>query len=261
MLRSTFLHAVGADARLERNLWRQGALTWEEFLRGPYDVPDEAAIKSEIEGSIAALDEKDRTFFSRRLPSAYRWRAFDEFGEKTAYLDIETDGRTLITVIGVFDGFEMHQYVLGDNLNDFRRDIEQYDLIVTYFGENFDLPMIQRNFPSVFFDQVHIDLCPVLRRLGYKGGLKKVERLMGIYRDGDVDGLDGRAAIRLWQDHIDGKRGALDLLLKYNYDDCANLAVLMKKAYKKLRADTGYDAIARRVKADAAVSDSRSAAD
>jgi uncharacterized protein YprB with RNaseH-like and TPR domain len=75
----------------------------------------------------------------------------------------------------------------------------------------------------------------LLRRLGYKGGLKNVEAQLGIERLPETQGLDGRDAIRLWWQWRDyGSERALELLLSYNREDVVNLLPLLEFAYRKL---------------------------
>ena len=55
-------------------------------------------------------DKKNHEFFSNKLLSKYHWRAYEDFKDKTCFLDIETTGlskeRNSITTIGMFDGKE-----------------------------------------------------------------------------------------------------------------------------------------------------------
>ena len=53
-------------------------------------------------------------------------------------------------------------------------------LLVTFFGSGFDLPVLRHAFPQVRFDVLHIDLCYSLKRLGYSGGLKRVESALAM---------------------------------------------------------------------------------
>jgi len=72
-----------------------------------------------------------------------------------------------------------------------------------------------------------VDLCYLLRRLGLTGGLKHVERQLGISRRPEVKGLDGLDATRLWREYRRGSREALDLLLTYNKEDVVNMEALL----------------------------------
>ncbi len=81
-----------------------------------------------------------------------------------------------------------------------------------------------------------------LKRLGYKGGLKKIEQQAGISRQSDVSGLNGYDAVRLWQKYRRGKKKALDLLIRYNQEDVINLKTLMHMGYEQMREEF-FDAV------------------
>ena len=167
------------------------------------------------------------------------WRAFPEFRDSCVYLDIETDGGkggNSITTIGLYDGNEFTALVQGDNLENFRDIFSQYSMIVTFFGAGFDVPMLQKRYKDVLFDQIHIDLCPTLRRLGLRGGLKSIEKQLGLSRGEDTDGLSGYDAIRLWNRYKTlGDDRALQTLIAYNREDVVNLETLAEHAYFGLR--------------------------
>jgi uncharacterized protein YprB with RNaseH-like and TPR domain len=59
------------------------------------------------------------------------------------------------------------------------------------------------------------------RKLDLSGGLKEIERDLGL--DRDRPDLSGRDAVRLWRDHERGRDGALDTLIEYNREDTVNL--------------------------------------
>jgi uncharacterized protein YprB with RNaseH-like and TPR domain len=120
---------------------------------------------------------------------------------------------------------------------------------VTFFGTGFDLPFLKRRFPvleSVFADRLHIDLCPMLKRLGHTGGLKRIEQELKISRVPETDGLSGMDAVRLWRAFRRGGRGADEarsLLLAYNREDVINMQTLLNYARPRLEAKAGYTKI------------------
>jgi len=242
MLRATFIHANGIGPATERRIWDAGVHDWESFLDRREDVGLSgrqcALLVPVIHESVDRFDAGNYRYFARRLASREHWRAFGELGNRAAFLDIETTGMHLdaaVTVIGVYDGVETKTFVKGFNLEDFADEIESYPLLVTYSGATFDLPHLRRRFAATKLDQLHIDLCPTLRRLGYKGGLKLVEQDLGITRPDHLLGLDGWDAVRLWHEWENGSREALDLLIDYNRADVVNLARLAEFAYRELR--------------------------
>ena len=172
--------------------------------------------------------------------SKYHWRAYDDFKDNVCFLDIETTGLSKhyndITTIGMFNGKESKVFINGQNLDEFKDEIKKYSYIVTFNGALFDLPFIKAKFPDAEFNHFHADLRFMLKRLGYTGGLKKIEKTLGIERESDLSELTGRDAVKLWhryKRHNDKK--ALDKLVRYNIEDIENLKILMEMSYKKLK--------------------------
>lgn len=242
MLTSTFIHIGGINFATERALWEQGALSWHDFLAEPKrwlaDGAEMAKVARAVERSSAKLGEGEYQFFARRLPRREHWRCFPEFRDSAVYLDIETVGgfgEDSITVIGLYDGIEYKAFIKDENMAEFPDAISRYSTVVTFFGGGFDIPMLRKSFPTIELDQFHIDLCPTMRRLGYRGGLKSIEMQLGIERSPETKGLTGRDAVRLWRRYMYGNSSALDTLLAYNRDDVVNLERLMETAYFDLR--------------------------
>ncbi len=142
-------------------------------------------------------------------------------------------------MVGLYDGKDFQCLVKGDNLENFRDIISNYSMIVTFFGSGFDLPMLTKRFPGLKFDQLHIDLCPTLRRVGIRGGLKKIEKEIGISRGDELEGLNGYDAILLWQRYQRNRDdSALEKLIAYNREDVVNLEKLAEIAFEKLKDHT-----------------------
>lgn len=249
MLTGTFLHAQGIGPTTERRLWAAGILSWEQALAAaPGDLPltsaQRALLLPTLEASADALARGDYRYFAQTLPQSEHWRAAPAFLDRVGFLDIETNGGVRadsITVIGVYDNNESRIYVKYRDLDEFADDAGRTALWVTFFGGGFDLPLLRRRFPHLPFDQLHIDLCPALRRLGYRGGLKKIENQLGIRRPPEVEGLDGWHAVQLWRQwRRHGDEDALRLLLAYNREDIENLSLLLAFAYGRLRAASGF---------------------
>jgi uncharacterized protein YprB with RNaseH-like and TPR domain len=242
MLTQSFIHLQGVGNTTEARLWERGATDWEAFLR----IKDALGMtrgKLEfwadcIQESQARLASGDSRYFARALAPRDQWRAFPQFRDRVLYLDIETMGTGVdddVTVVGVYDGQELRQYVRGINLHQFPREMEQCGLLVTFFGSGFDVPVLRHQFPGLRFDVLHIDLCHALKRLGYGGGLKRVETALGIARDAPVAGLSGWDAVRLWNEYRAGSGRSLARLLAYNEADVVNMERLMEIAYTGLR--------------------------
>jgi uncharacterized protein YprB with RNaseH-like and TPR domain len=238
MLKHTFQHLHGVGEKTEKRLWANGITCWEEFLNTPGQTrlapwQRELACR-ELEHSLAALEQRDAQYFSKRLPAALQWRLYPEFGQRVAYLDIETTGTAVdasaLTVIGIYDGSRPRVYVRGKNLDDFVTAVAEFTLLVTYNGKLFDLPILRRVF-GLPLAHAHIDLRFPLAALGYKGGLKKIERMVGLEREGPLALLDGWGAVLLWQYYQAGEVDALETLLRYNLEDVVHLPALLALVY------------------------------
>ncbi|MGQ0644088.1 MAG: ribonuclease H-like domain-containing protein [Elusimicrobiota bacterium] len=147
---------------------------------------------------------------------------------RRAYLDIETDWAMNITVVGVHrPGLGTRQWVRPRlSVEELRDFLLGADVLLTYNGACFDLPRIRA--------ELKLDLCAAFPHRDlmrdcwsrdFYGGLKAVEKRLGIARD--TDGVDGWAAVRLWERYkTRGDRDALELLLRYNREDVENLEAL-----------------------------------
>ena len=240
MLEHTFIHIPGIGPKTEKALWRHGVITWEHFLKvnhTPLSRSQDSLARKDLRASVENRD--NIRFFLQRLSSADIWRLFGKFKDKAVYLDIETtgfyQGVNEITVIGLYDGKTTKTFVQGINLDRFEFEIASYDLIITFNGSQFDLPFIRRQFPNISLPPAHIDLRFFLKRLGYKGGLKAIEKTFGLSRSPEIDGMDGYHAVLLWKAYQWGDRSALDRLIEYNTADIVNLKPLMEMGYQEMK--------------------------
>jgi uncharacterized protein YprB with RNaseH-like and TPR domain len=241
LLEHTFIHIPGIGPKTERRLWESGILTWKGFLaqeKGtPFSSHRHAYVKRHVEASIENRDNIH--FFQERLSSTNMWRVFERFKDRAVYLDIETSGGGQdpdeITVIGLYDGLSVQTFVNGMNLDGFELAVAEHDLVITFNGSQFDLPMIRRHFPHIAIPPAHIDLRFLLKRLGYSGGLKMIEKASGLARDRNIDGMNGYEAVMLWQAYRRGDHRALERLIQYNTADIVNLKPLMEKGYQEAK--------------------------
>ncbi len=246
MLRNTFVHLPGIGETTERRIWERDCHTWEELLNAPTSALPaclrDSAARKRVEDSVHHYARGEWGYFERCLPGAAKWRAFDPLRERTLYVDIETDGfDNNITVIGIYDGASFRAFVQGENLEDAREALEEAAVIVTYNGAGFDMPIIRSRFPYNLFNHVHIDLMWPLRRLGYTGGLKRIEMERGLSRTEETRDLSGWDAVYLWREYQRGSQEAGERLLKYNEEDVRNLEPLMVWVYDTLRKKVGLN--------------------
>lgn len=244
MLSSTFVILPGIGSVTERRLWQEGLLTWNDFLSQPR-IPGISAHRKqwydqELVQAQSAFDSGRLDYFTSRLPNRDHWRFFELCEPRTLYLDIETTGTSPhdgeVTVVGLHRRGETVCLVRGETLTIERlqAELDTCALLVTFFGTSFDVPYLRAKFPELRFSMPHFDLCFAARRLGLRGGLKQIERELGIERDSALHGLDGWDAVRLWMQWCAGDVAARNLLLAYNAADAANLAPLAKHVFEDI---------------------------
>lgn len=154
---------------------------------------------------------------------------------KRAYLDIETDENFCPTVVGIYIkdiGFKslVRPRIKADVLYSL---FDSVDVVVTYNGERFDLEVLEKKSGFSLPKRVQsLDLMYMCWELDLYGGLKKVEKTLGIIRDESVDGMNGYDAVKLWYEYESGDSKALSLLRLYNYYDVMNLVELENRLRK-----------------------------
>jgi uncharacterized protein YprB with RNaseH-like and TPR domain len=153
------------------------------------------------------------------------------YPDKVLFLDIETEGlskeRNDITVIGIYHQGAYRPFIKGLNLHRAFEFLSGIPIWVTFNGENFDIPFIKAKFPELSTPHLHIDLFQLTGAIGLKGGLKKIEKALGIIRK--TEGLNGYDAVKLWRRWEEfGDKSALRTLILYNREDVVNLKRIME---------------------------------
>ena len=235
----TFVKGIGVKAEVK--LRELGIRCWNDVIKKerPELFPKQKwhALWNGVNSAIKAIKILDISQLTTLIPKVQHWKMIPNFIDRIAYLDIETTGLShydsYITTIAVYDGTQVHDFVRGDNLNDFPAFISKFPAITTFYGKSFDIPFIKHEM-GIGFNQIHFDVCFLLRRLKITGGLKRIERHFGISR-GVLEDLDGFDAVRLWKKFKQTKeKEYLDTLLAYNNEDVINLEFLLYKAYNLL---------------------------
>ena len=247
MIESTFQIARGIGMSKERCIWDSGILTWNDFIDSDSVDGIKERKKAECDALFTEaydmLDKSDARGLGDMLKRTEHWRLFNRFRDSTAYLDIETDGLerdSTVTVVTVHrkdgtytltNGIDLDAGTLADAL-------DGCQLLVTFNGSCFDVPVLRNSFPKVDLDMPHFDLRFACRRVGLKGGLKTIEKDLGMHRDDDIEGVDGEDAVRLWKEWVrHGDRESLRILTEYNRADTINLENIAGTVYGRLVRD------------------------
>jgi uncharacterized protein YprB with RNaseH-like and TPR domain len=253
MLTRSFIFAKGMTDEVERQLWSRGLVSWEVVRKHPGEAAEVVGnsraqkLVEAVGEAQRALDAADLNWFKTNWPERELWRLWEGFcsAEQVALVDIETTGLTpgydQITVIGLADAKQARVYVAGrpmagdEVLDRFREAIKPYRLVVTFNGANFDVPFIEKQFreANFRFEQPHLDLIMPARSLGLTGGLKDMEKQIGIVRAGDIKEIRGQEAVQLWGMWKNaGDQSAYRRLTTYCKADCTNLQGFAAHIYK-----------------------------
>jgi uncharacterized protein YprB with RNaseH-like and TPR domain len=252
MIKHTFSVLDGVGERIEKWLWKNGIVTWEDFYNVDsvpfFSRERKELISSHLRFFSKGLEEGDGIIFARQIKRKEHWRFFEEFKNDAVCLDIETNGLTsdyggYVTMVGLYGGNEYTCLIRGQNLTEENliMALAPYKYLITFYGAVFDVPFLLKMYPSLRFHMLHYDICLEARRIGMRGGFKKFESRLGISRDDEVDGMDGYDAVRLWSLYQNGDEASLATLIKYNRADTVNLLVVAEYVYEHLKKATGIE--------------------
>ena len=168
---------------------------------------------------------------------------------RVLFLDTETTGfmgaGTVAFLIGVGwltdEGFTVRQYLMRDypeekyQLERLVDDLTRFDVICTFNGRSFDVPLLKDRFlmnrmRTACLDKPHIDLLHIARRV-WKLRLKKCnlgrleEAVLGICRVGDIPGAE--VPERFFSYLKTGQFCLLNEVIEHNAQDIASLCVLL----------------------------------
>jgi hypothetical protein len=249
MIRSSFCFLERIGIGKEKKLWAQGITDWDKFLNS-----------SRIKG-IAQHRKKyyDRKIIEARkelyslnssyfclMPRAEQWRLYDFFKEESVYMDIEVDNINSngdVLLVGLSDGISTKTMIRGINL-DFRvlqKELKNYKMIVTFNGSIFDLPFMKKRYPGLVPLLPQFDLRFACQKLGLTGGLKEVEKKLGIKRNKVVEEIYGGDPLLLWKRFLaTGDDYYMKLLVEYNEEDVFNLKKIADYCYRELKKSSEW---------------------
>jgi uncharacterized protein YprB with RNaseH-like and TPR domain len=239
-IENSFIPVSGVGERTERKLWKAGVTTWNDFDGSVVGSTTADRIESFIDTARSQLEAGNARYFGEQFPSGSQWRLYENFAERTCFLDIETTGldhnRDDVTVVGLHRGGDTEALVKNCDLTRerLRTELDAADMLVTFNGKRFDVPFLETSF-DLDIDVPHLDLMYPCRQLGLTGGLKKIEQRVGI--DRDRPDLSGRDAVRLWREYERGDERSLETLVSYNRDDTANMERLADVVTNRLHKD------------------------
>lgn len=226
---NSFIPVHGVGEKTERDLWAGGVTHWDAFDASALGPTLGARVEEFIAEAGDHLDRGNARFFREAFPDSEHWRLYEDFREDACFLDIETTGlskrRDDVTVVGLHREGETRTLVRGRDLDQeaLRRALSGTKLLVTFNGRRFDVPFLEERF-DLDLDLPHVDLMYPCRSVGLTGGLKAIEREVGIGREGPE--LSGWDAVRLWREYERGNADSLETLLEYNRADTRNLGTL-----------------------------------
>lgn len=246
MIRNSYVFLPGISEKTEKNIWKLGIRSWDDFMA-----------RKEIKGiskhrklfcdrklteARKNLYELNSPYFKDKLDSKDMWRLYGFFKEEAVFLDIEASGiesDAYITIVGLFDGINTKVMVRNMNLDldKLREELKKYKIIITFNGSRFDLPFLSKRCHDLFPDIPHIDLRTMCSKAGIKGGLKDIEKELGIKRQNKIiERMYGGDPFLLWRMFLgSGDDYYLRILVEYNEEDCINMKQIANIIYERLK--------------------------
>ncbi|MBI2654780.1 ribonuclease H-like domain-containing protein [Candidatus Woesearchaeota archaeon] len=245
MITNSFIFLERIGDKLEQNIWKNGIYDWDSFLKrksvNGLSRHRKLYYDRKILNARKALYNFDSSYFLEILPKSEMWRLYEFFKEDAVFLDIETTGLDKhddITVFGLYDGLNTKIMINGINLdyNALKKELQKYKLIVTFNGASFDLPFIEKVCPALIPKIPNFDVKSVTDRLGLRGGLKNIEKMLCIGRSEVVEKFYGGDALTLWRMYrATGDDYYLNLLVEYNEYDITNLEIVAEHCVKRMK--------------------------
>lgn len=245
MIKNSFIFLDGIAHETEKKLWKNGILTWNDFLNAKaikgISKDRKKYLDFRLKEAKEALANEDSSYFADKFLPVDSWRLYDYFKDEAIFLDIEVSGVTEkddVTVVGLFDGKDSKIMIKNINL-DFTylaRELRKYKIIVTFNGSVFDIPFLKKRYPGLIPEIPIIDLRFVCSRLKFNGGLKEIEVKLGIVRQDFTTKFNSGNPHQLFR-MFNGSKDEyyLQLLQEYNEEDVVNLKFIADMLISKMR--------------------------
>lgn len=250
MIRNSFIFLDKINKKTEQNLYKQGILSWDDFLKKDKIKGISKLRKSfydkKIKEASSQLKEDNYIYLSKIFKNKNSWRLYDHFKEEACFLDIETisvsSTKSQLVLVGLYNGNETKTMIKDINL-DFKQlkiELDKFKMIITFNGNVFDIPYLNKCYKDIIKDKILLDLKVVCDQLKLKGGLKNIEKTLGIKRTNKiVEDIKGGDPLTLFK-MAKGSNNPyyLNLLIEYNKEDVVNLETIANKTIQKLKEKT-----------------------
>lgn len=235
LLHMSFQIPGGLSPAAEKALWQRGILTWDDFRFRGQNLLSARRTRHLLQAISAAEKLLESGLWTGYLTSKHPiWllRLLPLLAPYTVFLDIETTGlrpQDPPVTVAVFHHQQLSLFVDQINLDQLPHFLKQTELVVTYYGQKFDIPRLRRHLkirPSFH----HVDLAPIARAMGLGPGLKAALRQMGWRWPAELPQA-GAEIPALWEQFRQGSQDAVQQILLYNAYDAATLPWLWTAMY------------------------------